>query len=145
MFSSFLGLMSAWSYTSIGKYTILPLRALVSSVLGLFKAVSCQQLCERICFTADDEHCVCVQNFQLNNFISVHCQLKCFIPILNCFTFERNFPWRNIFWGKRISMKGTLDFPALFNKTNDKLKKKFFELKIRKNVRIENKHKLLCI
>ena len=38
-------------------------------------------------FTADDEHCICVRNIQLNNFISVHCQLKGFIPILNCFTF----------------------------------------------------------
>ena len=38
-------------------------------------------------FTADDEHCICVRNIQLNNFISVHCQLKDFIPILNCFTF----------------------------------------------------------
>jgi len=38
-------------------------------------------------FTADDEHCICVRNIQLNFFISVHCQLKGFIPILNCFTF----------------------------------------------------------
>jgi len=38
-------------------------------------------------FTADDEHCICVRNIQLNNFISVHCQLKGLIHILNFFTF----------------------------------------------------------
>ena len=36
---------------------------------------------------ADDEHCICVQNIQSNNFIYIHCQLKGFNPILNCFTF----------------------------------------------------------
>ena len=39
-------------------------------------------------FTADDEHCICVRNIQLKLFISVHYQLKGFIPILNCFTFK---------------------------------------------------------
>ena len=38
-------------------------------------------------FTTDDEHCICVRNIQLNNFISIHCQQKCIIPILNCFNF----------------------------------------------------------
>ena len=38
-------------------------------------------------FTADDEHCICVRNIQLN-FISVYCQHKGFIPILNYFTFN---------------------------------------------------------
>jgi len=32
----------------------------------------------------------------------------------------RIFPWRNFSWGKRISMKGTQDFLALFEKTTKK-------------------------
>ena len=38
-------------------------------------------------FTADDEHCIYVRKIQLKMFVSVHCRLKGFIPILNCYTF----------------------------------------------------------
>ena len=38
----------------------------------------------------------------------------------------RIFPWRNLSWGKRISMKGEQDFLALFEKTMKKKYEKFF-------------------
>ena len=38
----------------------------------------------------------------------------------------RIFPWRNLSWGKRISMKGAQDFLALFKKNNEKINMKSF-------------------
>ena len=38
----------------------------------------------------------------------------------------RIFPWRNMSWGKRISMKGAQDFLALFEKNNEKINRKSF-------------------
>ena len=45
-------------------------------------------------------------------------------------------PWRNISWGKRISMKEAKNFLALFKKSNEKINmKKFFQLKIRSSIK----------
>ena len=47
-----------------------------------------------------------------------------------------NFPWRNLSWGKKISMKGAQDFLALFKKNNEKINmKKFFQLKVRSSIK----------
>ena len=42
-----------------------------------------------------------------------------------------NFPWRNLSWGKKISMKGAQDFLALLKKKQWKNKyEKFFSTEI---------------
>ena len=48
-----------------------------------------------------------------------------------------NFPWRNLSWGGKISMKGRgQDFLALFKKNNEKINmKKCFQLKVRTSVK----------
>ena len=38
----------------------------------------------------------------------------------------RIFPWRYFSWGKGISVKGTQDFLALFEKNNEKINMKSF-------------------
>ena len=53
----------------------------------------------------------------------------------------RIFQRRRFSWGKRISMKGALDFQVLF-KNNQKLNnKQFFQLKVRSNIKT-NEQKL---
>ena len=49
----------------------------------------------------------------------------------------RIFPWRNLSWEKRNSMKGAQDFLALFKKkNNEKINmKKFFQLKVRTSIK----------
>ena len=37
-----------------------------------------------------------------------------------------NFPWRNLSWGKKISIMGAQHFLALFKKNNEKINMKFF-------------------
>ena len=57
----------------------------------------------------------------------------------------RIFPCRILSWLKRISMKGALDFPALFKKKRKiKFKKNtFFQLRVRSNLKIESEHELV--
>ena len=38
----------------------------------------------------------------------------------------RIFPWRNLSWAKRISMKGAQNFLALLRKNNEKINMKCF-------------------
>ena len=50
----------------------------------------------------------------------------------------RIFPWRNLLWGERISIKGAQDFLILFKtkKNNEKINvKKFFQLKVRSSIK----------
>ena len=45
--------------------------------------------------------------------------------------FGGNFPWRNLSWGKKISIKVAQHFLALFKKNNEKINmKKFFQLEV---------------
>ena len=47
----------------------------------------------------------------------------------------RIFPWRNLSWKKRNSVKGALDFLA-FKKNSEKINlKKFFPLKVRTSIK----------
>ena len=51
--------------------------------------------------------------------------------------YGRIFPWRNILWEKRNSMKRAQDFLALLlkkNKENTNMKK-FFQLKVRRSIK----------
>ena len=63
--------------------------------------------------------------------------------------YGRIFPWRNISWGKRNSMKRAQDFLALLLKkkqNNENINmKKFFQLKVRRSIKTENEQRLLCI
>ena len=69
-----------WQWTDIKNFNWI-FRTHIQCSSSAVKHVHHQQ------FTADDEHCLCDRNIQLKFFISVHCQLKGFSPILNCFTF----------------------------------------------------------
>ena len=44
------------------------------------------------------------------------------------------FPWKNLSWGKKNSMKGANDFRALFEKRKINMKK-FFQLKVRNSIK----------